>query len=113
MRVARFRRRGELIHAQQANWHQWLAQHALDVSVSELPDSVVKTEKSWWYFLDRGYAQAGYLGTENWFDLDSMNAIQLSALVRLVDCWLLERGQHLPVEATCHIRKRLSSDVGR
>lgn len=105
VRVARFRRQGKLIHDQRADWHQWLAQHALDISVAELPVSVLETEMSWWYLLDRGYSQAGYLGTEIWFDLDSMNAIQKSAFVRLVEYWLIERGTHLSVETACHIRK--------
>ena len=69
VRVARFRRQGKLIHDQRADWHQWLAQHALDISVAELPVSVLETEMSWWYLIDRGYSQEGYLGTENWFDL--------------------------------------------
>ena len=105
VRVAGFRRQGKLIHAQRADWHQWLAQHAEDISVAELPASVLETEISWWYLLDRGYSQAGYLGTENWFDLDSMNAIQKSACMRLVEYWLMERGTHRSGEDACHVRK--------
>jgi hypothetical protein len=52
VRVARFRRQGKLIHAQRADWDQWLAQQALDISVAELPESVLETEISWWYLLD-------------------------------------------------------------
>jgi hypothetical protein len=52
LRVARFRRQGKLIHAQRADWDQWLAQQALDISVAEQPASVLETEISWWYFLD-------------------------------------------------------------
>jgi len=52
VRVARFRRQGKLIHAQREDWDQWLAQQALDISVVELPASILETEISWWYLLD-------------------------------------------------------------
>lgn len=104
--MASFRRQGKLIHAQRADWHQWLEQHALDVSVAQLPLSVTETEDSWWYFLDRGYSQAGYLGTENWFDFDSMTSSQMSSFRRLVDGWLIERSSHLPVDIASYISEK-------
>jgi len=86
-----FRRPGKTIHSQSQDWGKWLERHERLVVAAGLPSSATETEDAWWYFLDRTYTQAGYIGTDVWFDVDAMTPDQRRACMNLIEQWIAER----------------------
>ena len=90
-----FRRPGKTIHSERRDWDSWLDRHAKLVTATGLPSSAIETEDAWWYFLDRTYTQAGYLGTDIWFDVDTMTPDQRRECMTLIEQWIAERATDL------------------
>ncbi len=99
-----FRRPGKSIHSKRCDWEAWLSTHADLVVAAGLPASAIETEDAWWYFLDRTYTQAGYLGTDIWFDAGTMTADQRRSCMSLIEQWIAERGADLAEYTTRALR---------
>ncbi len=91
-----FRRDGKSTHAERRSWEQWLSGVSELAATAELPPSILGSEEAWWYFVDRTYSQAGYLGEEPWYSIDSLTDPQRSAIRQLLSRWLKERWPDAP-----------------
>ncbi len=99
-----FRRAGKALHAKRRKWSDWVDAHARLVVDAGLPATVIASEDTWWYFLDRTYSQAGYLGTDNWFDVGMMSPSQRSACMALIEHWASEHSPELNEDTVCQLR---------
>lgn len=90
-----FRRPGKAVHSERRGWQSWVNHQAELVTESGLPVSAIETEDDWWYFLDRTYTQAGYLGSDIWFDIGTMSPKQRLACMSLIEKWIAERAPDL------------------
>ncbi|GAB5407097.1 MAG: hypothetical protein Aurels2KO_53280 [Aureliella sp.] len=99
-----FRRPGKSIHSERRDWDSWIDSHSGLVAAADLPSSAIETEDAWWYFLDRTYTQAGYLGTDIWFDVGTMTADQRCACMTLIEQWIAERATDLAEHTTRALR---------
>ena len=91
-----YRRDGKTKNSQQRDWAAWLASVNGLVLAVGLPVSVLENEDSWWYFVDRTYSQAGYLGQDQWFEHSSLSQSQADAFWQLLSRWLSDRWPDAP-----------------
>lgn len=75
----------QFIHYELQSWKSWLDSHVELVAATGLPATAVEMEGAWWYFIDRTYTQAGYLGTDIWFDADTMTDEQHRECMTLIE----------------------------
>ena len=99
-----FRRPGKRIHDERRHWAAWLDAHAELVTAAGLPAAAIGTEDAWWYFIDRTYTRAGFLGTDTWFGVDQMTPDQRRACVALIERWIAERNPDLNEYAARQLR---------
>ena len=91
-----FRRDGKTKYSQQRDWAAWLASVDDLVLAVGLPKSILESEDSWRYFVDRTYSQAGYLGQDLWFDHSSLSQSQAEAFWQLLSRWLNDHWPDAP-----------------
>lgn len=90
-----FRRPGKKIHTDSRDWSSWLDANSELVATAGLPATAIETEELWWYFIDRTYTQAGYVGDDIWFDVGRMSSLQRSACMTLIEQWIADRAPDL------------------
>lgn len=83
-----FRRDGKALHASQHAWSDWIDSVRTLVAEANVPQSVTESEENWWYFVDKTYSQAGYVGDEVWFGYENMSSEQRIAFWHLLCRWL-------------------------
>ena len=105
-----FRRAGKELHAKARDWDGWLQSVSSLVSSAGLPSSITKTEDTWWYFIERTYSQAGYLGEEVWFGVELLDIDQQAALWKLIELWLEGRWPDVPEYQRDQLRKTYKPD---
>jgi len=103
-----FRRDGKSTHAEQRSWENWSRNFSELAAIARLPPSILGSEAAWWYFVDNTYSQAGYLGQEAWYSLDSLTDGQLIAIRQILSRWLKERWPDAP----SHTLQRLNVTYG-
>ncbi len=83
-----FRRDGKSEHIEQRDWENWRQLHADLISECGFPPSVFRSRRDWEYLLRYGYWCEDYYGSHIGkidFDLDELDAVQTSALRRLLE----------------------------